>query len=148
MRGPWRLYLPSISQQVVASRPRSVCGQMHNLRRAPSLQDCHNRLVRSDADPLPVYVSFLSWGTLRVTCIHPCRSEKLTWQIFSESATIAFLHRTRAATTTTASASTAWPPGNDFGTSTLDAARLLLIQRHERQAYCFGTRMWLHLHED
>ena len=81
-------HLPPVLQQVVELPPH-CCRQGHNLRRAPSLQDCHNRLVRSDADPLPVYVSFLSWGTLRVTCIHPCRSEKLTWQIFSESATIA-----------------------------------------------------------
>ena len=62
-----------------------------------------------------------------------------------ERAMIAFLHRARAATTTTASAATAWPPGNDLGTSTLDAARLLQIQGHQRQDNCFGTRMWLHL---
>ena len=73
LRRHWRPHLPPVLQQVVELPPHS-CGQGHNLRRAPSLQDCHNQLVRSDADPLPVFMSFLSWGTLRATCIHAYRS--------------------------------------------------------------------------
>ena len=42
LRRPWRPHLPPVSQQVVESRLPHSCGQGHNLRRAPSLQDCHN----------------------------------------------------------------------------------------------------------
>ena len=41
-----------------------------NLRREPSLQDCHSQLVRSDVDPLPIYVSFLTIAVILVT--YPC----------------------------------------------------------------------------
>ena len=42
LRRPWRPHLPPVSQQVVESRLPHSCGQGHNPRRAPSLQDCHN----------------------------------------------------------------------------------------------------------
>ena len=71
LRHPRRPHLPHVSQRVAESRPPHPCGQGHKLRREPPLQDCLNQLVRSGADPLPVCVSVLSWGTLRATCIRP-----------------------------------------------------------------------------
>ena len=59
LRRYWRPHLPPVLQQVVEQQFQS-CGQGHNLRRAPSLQDRHNQLVRSDADPLPVCMRFRS----------------------------------------------------------------------------------------
>ena len=58
LRRPWRPQLPPVLQQAVELPPHS-CGQGHILRRAPYLQDCQNQLVWSDADPLPVCMSFL-----------------------------------------------------------------------------------------
>ena len=67
LRRHWRPHLPSVLQRVVEPPPH-CCGRGHNLRRAPSLQDCHNQLVRTGAYLRPVCVSVLSWGTLRATC--------------------------------------------------------------------------------
>ena len=39
LRRPWRPHMPPVLQQVVESRLSHSCGQGHNLRRTPSLQD-------------------------------------------------------------------------------------------------------------
>ena len=67
----WRPHLPPESQQVVKLDHLILAVRDTTCDELRLLQDCDNYLVPGDADPLPIYVSFLSWGTLRVTCIHP-----------------------------------------------------------------------------
>ena len=137
LRRHWRPHLPPVLQQVVELSPHS-CGQGHNLRRAPYLQTVTTSMHEFNLGGH--YEQRVYTRTVRCNC---------GGKYFRvERAMIAFLHPTRATTTTTASAATAWSPDNDFGSSTLDAARLLQKQRHQKQDNCFGTKMWLHFHED
>ena len=71
LRRLWRPHLPPESQQVVKLDHLILAVRDTTCDELRLLQDCDNYLVPGDADPLPIYVSFLSWGTLRVTCIHP-----------------------------------------------------------------------------
>ena len=92
--------------------------------------------------------SFLSWGTLRATCVHPRRSLKLTWQTYpGRKSYDRCCSSDNSCDDNDSVSSDSVAARQQFRHINLRRCAFLPIQRHQRQDNCFGTSLLFHLHE-